>query len=74
LSDAPGPGSAVALALNGRIGAVSPVFPDGVVAAAFVGLVPEQWFRNGANDLQLFLVSTEAGDLAARALTVEPAH
>jgi hypothetical protein len=64
------PASAVALALNGRIGAVSPVFPDVDAPNAFVGLLPEAWFRDGKNDLQLYLVSTTAGDRTARPVAI----
>lgn len=59
-------GSAVAVALNGRIGAVSSVFADEGAAAAFVGLVPDAWFRDGSNNVRLYLVSDTAGDLGAR--------
>jgi hypothetical protein len=68
LSGTTGERSAVAFALNGRIGAVSPVFPDVDAAAAFVALLPEDWFRDGDNELELYLVSTEPGDLSARVL------
>jgi len=70
LSADPGPGAAVAIALNGRVAAVSPVFRDLEADAAFVGLVPDGWFRDGANDLRLFLVSHDPGDLAARPIPV----
>jgi len=64
--DGPAEGSAVALALNGRIGAVSEVFGDG----EFVGLVPDDWLRDGGNEVELYLVPDRPGDRSARTLAL----
>lgn len=49
------PGTPVAIALNGRIGAVVLAVPDQVGTIRFVGLVPdESFFVPGANQLELF--------------------
>jgi hypothetical protein len=63
LSEAAG-GSVVALALNGRIGAVSAIFGDG----EFVGLLPDTWLRDGGNEVELYLVPARPGDRSARSL------
>ena len=56
---------AVALALNGRIGAVSDVFGEG----QFVGLLPpDAWLREGRNELDFYLVPDRPGDRSARSL------
>ena len=60
----PADGQAVALVLNGRIGAVSDVFGEG----DFVGLLPEEWLRDGRNEVDLYAVSKRPGDRSARAL------
>jgi hypothetical protein len=50
-------GSLLALALNGRIGAVAEVAPEGKdQARRFAGVLPGQLFKNGANELQVLLV------------------
>jgi len=61
VSGDPVEGAAIAIAVNGRIAAVSPIFPGEDGELAFVGLVPEAWLRDGANDARLFLVPDPAG-------------
>jgi hypothetical protein len=51
------PGTPLAIAVNGRIGAVVPVVADADGARRFAGLVEDvSLFRPGANQLELFLV------------------
>ena len=47
---------------------MSPVFRDADGDPAFIAMLPEEWSRDGENDVELYLVSTERGDLAARAI------
>jgi hypothetical protein len=50
-------GSLLALALNGRIGAVAEVAPEGKdQALRFAGILPGQLFKTGTNELQVLLV------------------
>jgi hypothetical protein len=46
----------IAIAVNGTVGAVSPLFTDNSTAGHFAGLVPDFLFRDGPNDLRLFVV------------------
>jgi hypothetical protein len=51
------PGNAlVAVALNGRVAGVSPTFYRNGADGAFEVLVPDHFFRQGRNDLQLYLL------------------
>jgi hypothetical protein len=46
----------VAVALNGRIGGVSPTFARNGAGGGFEVLIPDDFFRQGRNDLRLYLV------------------
>jgi hypothetical protein len=62
-------GRDLALALNGRIAAVSRSFkPIGTLGLNLSSLVPESAFRQGANDLRLFEVLEHGPRLALRPL------
>jgi hypothetical protein len=51
------PGDAlVAVALNGRVAGVSPTFSRDGSGGAFEVLIPDHFFRQGRNDLRLYLV------------------
>ncbi|HEV8573060.1 MAG TPA: hypothetical protein VGR49_08470, partial [Actinomycetota bacterium] len=51
------PGNAlVAVVLNGRIAGGSPTFPRNGANGGFEVLIPDRFFRQGRNDLQLYLV------------------
>jgi hypothetical protein len=51
------PGNAlVAVALNGRVAGASPTFSRNGAGGAFEVLVPDHFFRQGRNDLQLYLL------------------
>jgi hypothetical protein len=51
------PGNAlVAVALNGRVAGVSPTFSRDGSGGAFEVLIPDHFFRQGRNDLRLYLV------------------
>ena len=57
-----GAGSLLALALNGRIGAVAEVAPEGKdQSLRFAGILPGELFKTGANELQVLLI--ERGQL-----------
>ena len=52
----------IAVAVNGRIAAVTRTFPNSG-RLRFAALAPETAFRNGANDVDVFLVSSQGGRL-----------
>jgi len=57
-----GAGSLLALALNGRIGSVAEVAPEGKdQSLRFAGILPGELFKSGANELQVLLI--ERGQL-----------
>ena len=62
------PGTLVAIALNGKIGAVVPVMPEGQQRTLrFAGIVPESLLTAGANRLELFFLEPD-GSLRRLAL------
>jgi hypothetical protein len=51
------PGTLLAVALNGRIGTVAPVAPEGRQhTLRFAGMLPGSYFVAGANRLEVFVV------------------
>ena len=42
------------VALNGKVAGVSPTFQDGDTARRFALMIPEPFFKTGANDLQIY--------------------
>ena len=61
VSGRPPDGAAVAIAVNGRIAGVSPLFPGDDDEPAFSVMVPEDWLRDGDNDVRIFLVPDPGG-------------
>jgi hypothetical protein len=56
----------IAIAVNGTVAAVSPLFTDNSTPGHFAGLVPDFLFRDGTNDLQLFVVEGSGPSAALR--------
>ena len=56
--------AAVVVALNGRVAGVSPTFRYERDAAAFTVLIPPSSFRDGRNELELFLLDDAEGHVA----------
>lgn len=63
--DGVGAATSVAVAVDGRIAAVSPTYPSGS-SWAYSALVPESAFRPGANTVDVFVVEGSVGHLTLR--------
>jgi hypothetical protein len=59
----------VAIAVNGKIGGVSPTFRDGNVANRFAMMVPDSLLRDGSNDVALYEVTGSASSPQLHRLT-----
>jgi len=69
----PPPHTALAVAVNGVVRAVTEVLPNQSDAAAFGALVPESAWQAGANTVQILAVVPEGDALALAPLAAEPA-